>query len=856
MKNIPYIILSLAVPFCILASSCQNEEPLQPEITAGVSYNPTTKIYPNKTFEFVPEVDADKAENFAIQSVFFGETQCKENYFTINSATGVVTATIPSEIALGDYLVSITCELDGQKFILRNALTLTAIPGIPDVNIDESPKTLRYESLQQESTAALPFVSVLVVNESAPLTGIEIRNIRKGDDPVEGGEELFTVDSKALTITPLRSDSWTLGTYTADLKINTESFSAESEEGLLEDALVFNVEALPVLLTYPEAGNFYQNQAKTYAASFEDAVPTDIAIKSVTVDGTPLADWSNLLSIDAEANISVAAVADAKVGEYKISVSYKYAGQDLSTDDALCVRCIAGLPELLTADPDSKYFEPAELAEGSAETFDGFKIIAAGESAEILSYSIASAKRDGTVFDHSGKLTLSANGEETPVWICNLVKGTWEEGEYSIDIRCVTASFDENYENGVFNSVVNFSIHEKVELAYDDAFFKAHTGWKVNPSAVMPSGTTYSFKNPAADYASVITIDQSNGALSAVKGNKLPEGSYDVEIVANIPEQEPTTGTLHLVLTNNPYYFTYFYYGNNLGLTKDQVNCASQYRVKTEAELLAMSIEVQESDINSQAGAVYTLFSQHTTTKATVDASTGALSFAANSTAGQPMGVVLVQCTTTDPEDALNTWTVIAPLAIDFSADATINVRYQPFFYRINPKVGGRTEVPQFTGSVDEAVFDMDFRRNFYYYNINGKGSDGEEFVSGKLENKTVTLLTHIWDAFTDATGLNYKSGTTTANYGGKIPMSYYNGKTDSNKVNLKKSAEQLSLSPAYVVPGEWYVKVNPNLWKYNGGWADGVFFGEITYTNVSSTAVNNGTAINPIAIWLDPNFE
>ena len=54
------------------------------------------------------------------------------------------------------------------------------------------------------------------------------------------------------------------------------------------------------------------------------------------------------------------------------------------------------------------------------------------------------------------------------------------------------------------------------------------------------------------------------------------------------------------------------------------------------------------------------------------------------------------------------------------------------------------------------------------------------------------------------------------------------------------------------------YIKVgfiNPNLWKYNGGWADGVVFGEITYTN-SSTAVNNGTAINPVAIWLDPNFE
>lgn len=845
MKNIPYIILSLAVPFCILASSCQNEEPLQPEITAGVSYNPTTKIYPNKTFEFVPEVDADKAENFAIQSVFFGETQCKENYFTIDSATGVVTATIPSEIALGDYLVSITCVLDGQKFILRNALTLTAIPGIPDVNIDESPKTLRYESLQQESTAALPFVSVLVVNESAPLTGIEIRNLRKGDEPVEGGEELFTVDSKALTITPLRSDSWTLGTYTADLKINTESFSAESEEGLLEDALVFNVEALPVLLTYPEAGNFYQNQAKTYAARFEDAVPTDIAIKSVTVDGTPLADWSNLLSIDAEANISVAAVADAKVGEYKISVSYKYAGQDLSTDDALCVRCIAGLPESLTADPDSKYFEPADLAEGSAETFDGFKIIAAGESAEILSYSIASAKRDGTVFDHSGKLTLSANGEETPVWICNLVKGTWEEGEYSIDIRCVTASFDENYENGVFTSVVNFSIHEKVELAYDDASFKAHTGWKVIPSAVMPSGTTYSFKNPAADYASVITIDQSNGALSAVKGNKLPEGSYDVEIVANIPEQEPTTGTLHLVLTNNPYYFTYFSYGNNLGLTEEETNYTSQFRVKANSELTAPSspFAIKSTDLSDLTLAKYEVVS-FTHANADIIDDSGTLKFTGGSSNSQQIAVLVVQAATEDPEDPENSFTVRIPVCIDYSADTAVNIRYSPFVVRVNPKVGGKSSAPVITGGVS-ANFLMDFRRTFIYTNINGKDKDGVEFVSGQLKDGVTNYLSHIWDAYS-------------AGYGSKLPVSYYS----SNNANAKSVAE-IAKSPAYVnlADGDdkYKVVVNPDLWQYNGGWADGVFTGQITYTDDGKPASLNLKAapqVFPIAIWLDPNFE
>lgn len=81
--------------------------------------------------------------------------------------------------------------------------------------------------------------------------------------------------------------------------------------------------------------------------------------------------------------------------------------------------------------------------------------------------------------------------------------------------------------------------------------------------------------------------------------------------------------------------------------------------------------------------------------------------------------------------------------------------------------------------------------------------------------------------------------------------MSYYTGV----KTNLKDES-QLAKSPAYLVKGQWYVQVNPGLWQYDGGWADGVFFGEITFTNSSSTAVNSGTAINPVAIWLDPNFE
>ena len=837
-------IFILAAIAGVLSLSCVRENPEQPETVADVSYNPVKGLIPNKTVTVMPQVESGTPADFAIQSVFYGETQWKGNMFSIDSKSGEITVSAPVDILPGDYYLSISCKVDGVRYIFSNALVVSIIPGMPEVSINPASLDLRFEDLATDSDASLPFVSIAPQNEAAPITGLEIRNVRKNGQPLENGTELFATDYQQGTISPVKSDDWTIGTYVADLKINTETYPSESETGLFADAVTFKVAAKPVVLSYPETADFYQNQSAIYKAKFEDAVPTDIAVKSVTVNGETI-DWNGLVSIDGNADICFAKVEDAKVGEYKVSVLYKYAGQDLSSDDVLCVRCIAGMPESLVSDNQPSSIEIKTLDPSSQEELKSYTITPSGESAQILSYSIEKARKDGAEFDWNGKLSLKDN-------VLSLIKGSWTEGEYAVDIRCVTTSFDASSPRGVFSEVVKFTVFEKVDLKYDSAVKKEHTGWTIAPSVPMPVGYVYSFKNADAAYCNYLSIDTATGSITAAKGNALAQGNYEIEVVATLEGLEPSEAKIQLEIAENPYYFTYFYYGNNLSLTREQVNGASQYRVKNEDELLGMTINVQESDLKPQSGAFYTLAGQHTTTKASVDKATGALSFETKATAGQQIGVVLVNCTTTDPEDALNTWSVTLPLAIDFSADATINVRFQPFFFRINPKTGGRTQAPAFTGSVDESVFDMDFRRKFYYYNINGKGSDGKAFVSG-MQNVSGSFLTYIWDAFSAATGLNLKNGS--PNYGSKVPMSYYTG-VQINKKDTPKDESQLAKSPAYLVKGQWYVQVNPGLWQYDGGWADGVFFGEITYTNSSETAVNNGTAINPVAIWLDPNFE
>ncbi|MGN0188350.1 MAG: surface glycan-binding family protein [Candidatus Cryptobacteroides sp.] len=168
---------------------------------------------------------------------------------------------------------------------------------------------------------------------------------------------------------------------------------------------------------------------------------------------------------------------------------------------------------------------------------------------------------------------------------------------------------------------------------------------------------------------------------------------------------------------------------------------------------------------------------------------------------------------------------------------------------RVNPAIGGRSAVPEITGATKE-LFLMDYRRTFNYYNINGADADGVAFVNGAPA--AGKFLGYIWEDFSAATGLNLSSGA--ANYGGKVPMSYYNG-------TALKTEEQYACTPAYVdgTDGteQFSVVVNPNLWQHNGGWADGVFTGQMTYVNDGLVKnVNNGTQIFPLAIWFDPTFE
>ena len=95
-----------------------------------------------------------------------------------------------------------------------------------------------------------------------------------------------------------------------------------------------------------------------------------------------------------------------------------------------------------------------------------------------------------------------------------------------------------------------------------------------------------------------------------------------------------------------------------------------------------------------------------------------------------------------------------------------------------------------------------------------------------------------MWKSYFDTKGKS-------TNTGSKDPVSYYSNVTS------------LSLPLLYVdATNGCAIKVNPNKWKDDYGYANGVFTGQITFvTDGNSGGINSGKQVFPIAIWFDTKF-
>lgn len=338
---------------------------------------------------------------------------------------------------------------------------------------------------------------------------------------------------------------------------------------------------------------------------------------------------------------------------------------------------------------------------------------------------------------------------------------------------------------------------------------------------------TFSLGDLPAELQGQLSINAVTGDISAAKGHSIPIGTFEVPVKAANTKGEAET-TLSLTVKENPYYFTTIHYGNNLGLSPAE-NYASQYRCATADELTSLKL-MPTTDAKPGTELTWSIKIKHQCKNSTIDSSTGELSPAGfNAKNG---GLILV--TATAGKGKVGETSVTVPVFFSFAQTVSgVTIHYTPFVFQVNPRRGGTSVAPVVTG-VEPAMFLMDYRRTFNFYNFNGPDShvDGQPSVAGSFMNQ-------MWTAY-------YTSiGSATVNTGSKDPVSYYS------------NSSRLGSALLYVDPTTKSVVVNANKWiDANNVAANGAFLGQMTYvTDGNQGGVNGGTQVFPLWIWFDEKF-
>ncbi len=340
---------------------------------------------------------------------------------------------------------------------------------------------------------------------------------------------------------------------------------------------------------------------------------------------------------------------------------------------------------------------------------------------------------------------------------------------------------------------------------------------------------SFEFVDLAAALEGQLSLDAANGTVSALKGNTIAPGSYTVKVKASNTKGN-ATADLALTVIENPYFFSYIRYGNNLDLANDGTY-ADQFRVSSAEALAALELK---PTTDAKTALVWSLAIKHQCGGTTIDEATGQLTMSGFKANNQ--GLILV--TATAGQGTSGETSVTVPVFFSFlqpQTNGSLIIDYTPFVIQANPRKGVRSATPKSIGLADPSLLIADYRRTFNYYNIAGP----ETHISGTLNTtNTNTFIYSRWKAY--FTQLNKA-----VNAGSKDPASYY-----TNKANLAQALLYIDATDKSVV-------VNANKWVDDDNiCANGAFSGQVTYvTDGNEGGVNSGSQIFPIWIWFDEKF-
>lgn len=413
--------------------------------------------------------------------------------------------------------------------------------------------------------------------------------------------------------------------------------------------------------------------------------------------------------------------------------------------------------------------------------------------------------------------------------------------EYKVSVRVTNKYGDRLFKDVLTCRIIDF-IAPVSNFSYPESEVIFHGALEIEKSAGFTGDeVTFSFGGLSPEL-SALRIDPLTGKISVQQGNTIPKGEYQIPVNATNPKGTVST-TLTLKVIANPYEFSVFNYGNNLGLPENEH--AFQFaKLKNE---LPISIAAPEMDattaVEFEKGKAFGFIKS---AGIELDAATGAITVTEEAMPVDKNNVPYsysvvggIYITATTGKGTPEEFSVSVPVFINIIVPQSgVTIRYIPFVSKINPKTGGRTPAPIVTGA-DAGQFFIDFRRDFKFFD---QASMTEQTTTSK------GLLGELW--------IKYYEGKPKVETGSKEPASIYmvkNGQFAPCDVN-----EKICYTDGESGGDDRFrVIVNPNKWIDKAGSpADGIFTGGMTFiTNGDKYAINDGKKICPLIIWFNPEF-
>lgn len=507
-------------------------------------------------------------------------------------------------------------------------------------------------------------------------------------------------------------------------------------------------------------------------------------------------------------------------GTYPLAVKLITKAGQRTYDDAVTFR-ITSAPLELVYTPNSGKIEYNNLFQSAVPLLTG--------SVDDLAYAIRSVGPETpaiTIDRQTGQLSVAA-GNELPIG-----------STYSISVTVTNKYGQKDFEDAYTLSVTDF-ISPISGFAYSPAAKIEASAWSISPDASFEGDqVTFSLVELPEALKNQVTFSPTTGTLSAVKGNSIAVGSYDIKVRAENVKNS-VEALLNLTITANPNRFTKIVYGNNLGL--DPERNANQFCFLSKEEQSAYGPLVPTTDIPAGKEVEWTIDGNYMGTVGStikIDPATGTVTVTYYPSSSAILFFV-VRATIAKGTDEEFSKSVPVFISYPELLDGVF-YKYSPFVFQVNPITGGTSSEPVFEGlGPDEKVRAL-YRRSFRFFNLNGPSSHGAYLTD--LQPTQDGLLNMLWRKYYAAIGKQLNTGA-------ENPMVYQN-----NSMNPSVALGYVDLDNR--------LRINPNMWvDEQGNYANGFFIGQIVYLKYTTAepALNDVRSSNnksfPIIVWFDTNF-